>query len=321
MDDGVFDRIRRRCRDVADQAERVRIVESAIAEYARVLASLPLETPVYDDVLHFRGRPEDTVTFLVALDAVNFGSGYFPLLAKRPGHSGYGTIALALTERFRVHGPLGIGDLVECSAADCARLFGQDLSVAPIAELMELFAKAWRDLGHDLLEYFGGSCCALVESAEGSAAALVRLLDRQPLFHDVATYHGMEVPFYKRAQILASDLALAFGGRGWGNFRDLDELTIFADNLVPHVLRYDGIVAYAPDLVERITRGELVPAGSVDEVEIRACALHAVELIVENLRAKGRDVTAREVDIALWNRGQSPRYKEAPRHRTRTAFY
>jgi hypothetical protein len=321
MDDGVFDRIRRRCRDVADQAHHVRIVESAIAGYAGGLASLSLETPAYDDVLHFCGRPEDTVTYLVALDAVNFGSGYFPLLAKRPGHSGYGTIALALTERFRARGPLGIGDLVECSAADCARLFGQDLSVAPIAELMELFAKAWRDLGHDLLERFGGSSSALVESAEGSAAALVHLLDRQPLFHDVSIYRGDEVPFYKRAQILVSDLALAFGGRSFGRFEDLNALTIFADNLVPHVLRLDGILVYAPDLVERITHGEVLAAGSESEVEIRACALHAVELIVDRLRAKGRDVTAREVDIALWNRGQSPRYKEAPRHRTRTAFY
>jgi hypothetical protein len=321
MEDGVFDRIRRRCRDVAGRSERVRIAESEIAEYARALASLPLEAPVYDDVLHFRGRPEDTVTYLVTLDAVNFGSGYFPLLAKRPGHSGYGTIALALTERFRVYGPLDIGDLVECSATDCARLFGQDLSVAAIAELMDLFAKAWRDLGHDLLERFGGSFSALVESAEGSAAALVRLLDRQPLFHDVAEYHGMEVPFYKRAQILASDLALAFGGRGWGEFHDLDLLTIFADNLVPHVLRCDGILTYDEALARQIERGELLPPGSEEEVEIRACALHAVELIVETLRAEGRDVAAREVDIALWNRGQSAHYKQAPRHRTRTASY
>ncbi len=38
--------------------------------------------------------------------------------------------------------------------------------------------------------------------------------------------------FYKRAQIVASDLALA----GVARFADLDRLTIFADNLVPHVL-------------------------------------------------------------------------------------
>jgi hypothetical protein len=321
MDDGVFDRIRRRCRDVADQAQRVRIVESAIAGYAGGLASLSLETPAYDDVLHFRGRPEDTVTFLVALDAVNFGSGYFPLLAKRPGYSGYGTIALALTERFRARGPLGVGDLVECSAADCALLFGQDLSVAPIAELMALFAKAWRDLGHDLLERFGGSFSALVESAEGSAAALVRLLDRQPLFHDVSIYRGDEVPFYKRAQILVSDLALAFGGRSFGRFEDLNALTIFADNLVPHVLRCHGVLTYDEALARRIERGELLPSGSEEEVEIRACAVDAVERIALEIRRAGRPVTSRELDIALWTRGQSPRYKEAPRHRTRTTSY
>jgi hypothetical protein len=321
MEDMVFDRIRRRCRDVAAQAQHVRIVENAIADYARDLASLPLETPVYDDALHVRGRPEDTVTYLVALDAVNFGSGYFPWLAKRPGHSGYGTIARALTERFRVHGPLGIGDLVECSAADCARLFGQDVSVAPIAELMGLFAKAWRDLGRDLLERFGGSCSTLVESAEGSAAALVCLLDRQPLFHDVAEYHGLEIPFYKRAQILASDLALAFGGRGWGEFHDLNLLTIFADNLVPHVLRCDGVLAYDEALVRRIERGELLAPGSEEEVEIRACAVDAVERIVLEIRRAERPATSRELDIALWTRGQSARYKEAPRHRTRTTSY
>jgi hypothetical protein len=321
MEDGVFDRIRRRCRDVAGQAQRVRIVESAIAGYAGDLASLPLRTPAYDDVLHFRGRPDDTVTYVVTLDAVNFGSGYFPYLVKRPGHSGYGTIAQSLTERFRAEGPLTSSEMAAFTPAGCARLFGQDLSTPPIADLMALFAQAWNDLGRDLHDRFGGSFTALVEEADASASRLVSLLDQQPLFHDVSIYRGDEVPFYKRAQILVSDLALAFGDRGFGRFEDLNALTIFADNLVPHVLRLDGILAYAPDLIERIARGELLPAGSESEVEIRACALHAVELIVESLRAKGRDVTAREVDIALWNRGQSPRYKEAPRHRTRTTSY
>ena len=41
-----------------------------------------------------------------------------------------------------------------------------------------------------------------------------------------------------------SDLALA----GIVRFRDLDRLTIFADNLVPHVLRCDGVLVYDPRL-------------------------------------------------------------------------
>ena len=54
----------------------------------------------------------------------------------------------------------------------------------------------------------------------------------------------MDVPFYKRAQLTAADLSLAFDGKGLGSFEDLDQLTIFADNLVPHVLRVDKVLLY-----------------------------------------------------------------------------
>ena len=77
--------------------------------------------------------------------------------------------------------------------------------------------------------------------------------------------------FYKRAQILASDLALA----GVAEFSDLDRLTIFADNLVPHVLRCDGVLVYDDELAARIDRGELLFLGGAER-EIRACALHAL---------------------------------------------
>ena len=71
-----------------------------------------------------------------------------------------------------------------------------------------------------------------------------------------------------------------------------------------------------------VDREELIPAGSVEEVEIRAGALHAVELMVAELRNAGRRATAMKIDFLLWNRGQKPQYKLAkPRHRTRTVFY
>ena len=72
----------------------------------------------------------------------------------------------------------------------------------------------------------------------------------------------------------------------------------------------------------RIDAGQLIEHDSREEVEIRACALHAVELIVRALR-DGRRVqaTAAEVDQLLWNRGQQPRYKAVPRHRSRCTAY
>ena len=121
---------------------------------------------------------------------------------------------------------------------------------------------------------------------------------------------------------MAADLALAFGNQGPGKFHDLDELTIFADNLVPHVLRVDGVLAYDEELALQIEREELIPSGSVAEVEIRACALHAVELLVKEIRAAGQATTAATLDFLLYHRGKSPHYKAAhPRHRTRSVFY
>jgi hypothetical protein len=62
---------------------------------------LPLEQaafPVLDPEHHYFGAADDTVAFLLTLDAINFGSGYFPLFRKRPGMSGYFTVAASLAE-------------------------------------------------------------------------------------------------------------------------------------------------------------------------------------------------------------------------------
>ena len=316
-----LERIRLRCSEVARKAVHVRVCSDALDDYARRISSTAGAGLLYDQTLHFRGSPEDTVAYLVTLDAVNFGSGYFPHLAKRPGTSGYGTIAGALTDRFRARGPISADELLRITTAECGQIFRQDPVSSPIGELMSLFAHAWNDLGRDLLLRFRGSFTTLVDAAGESAERMVGLLDCQPFFRDVSLYGGRDVPFYKRAQILASDLALAFNGTGWGRFHDLGSLTLFADNLVPHVLRLDGVLTYSPDLAQHIEREELLPPGCPAEVEIRACALHAVEGIVESLRATGRPMTARDVDGTLWNRGQAPRYKASPRHRTRTTAY
>jgi hypothetical protein len=292
-----------------------------VASYARELAALPDVRPGIDPRTHYLGHGEDTLAFFVILDTINFGSGYFPLLRKRPGMSGYFTIASALTERFGRKGTWEARELAELSADECAAVFGQLDSPPPIGELMALFAMALRDLGALLLERYDGDFAALVEAAGHSASRLVDVLAAMPLFRDVTPYRGSDVPFYKRAQLMAADLALAFAGEGHGHFTDLDRLTIFADNLVPHVLRVDGLLAYDESLAVRIDAGELIAAGSPEEVEIRACAVHAVELLVAEMTSLGRPVAAHTIDSLLWTRGQSPEYKAIPRHRTRTTAY
>ncbi len=317
----VFEEIRAACARVAARARWVRLDETRLEPYARTLPLTELQAPQYDRVHHYWGAPKATLAYLVTLDAVNFGSGYFPYLVKRPGLSGYFTVALALKEQFERRGPWSAYELTGLTPEACAEVFGQPPGDPVRDELMGLFARALNELGGFLLERCGGSFTALIEAAGGSAAGLVELLSRMAFYQDVAVYDGFQVSFYKRAQITASDLALAFGARGYGHFADLAELTSFADNLLPHVLHVDGLLSYHPGLKERLERGDLLPAGGPEEVELRAVALHALERLKAVLQDAGQDVSAQQLDILLWNRGQAAHYREEPRHRTRTVFY
>jgi hypothetical protein len=286
------DQVRAGAREVAAGARSVRI------DHDRLTALDPGPPPELDAERHYlEGSPEDVAHFMLVLDSINFGSGWFPTLRKRDGMSGYFTVASSLTDFWRASGGWPVEELGAVRAEDVATVLDQDRG----HELMSLYADALRDLGRFL---DGRRAMDVVAGAGGSAERLASMLAAgMPFFDDVG--------FWKRAQITANDLALA----GVAQFHDLDRLTIFADNLVPHVLRVDGVLVYDPSLAARIDAGELLEPGG-EEREIRGCAVHACELLSERL-----STPARHIDTALWNRGQSARYKALPRHRCRTVFY
>jgi hypothetical protein len=294
------DDIRTAAAGVAARARHVRIREDAIEPYA---ATLPADSPPAPDL--DGATLEERAAFSITLNAINFGSGWFPTLRKAPGMSGFRTVEAGL----RAHGPWSADALAGMTREEIAAAVGQD----PGHELMGHFAVHLRELGERVRDEHGGSFLRLARSGGGSAVALVEYLATWDTWRDVSPHDGEDVPLYKRAQIAAGDLALA----GIAPAHDLDELTLFADNLVPHVLRIDGVLDFEPGLVARIDAGELIEHDSPEEVEIRATALHAVELLV----AAHGATNATAVDNVLWNRGGGPRYKAHPRHRARTTDY
>jgi hypothetical protein len=300
------DRVRAACAWVAGQARSVRVDEAAIPTYAATLG--PPTPPPRRQPLADPAEREAAARFVLSLDAINFGSGWWPTIRRRPGLSGYSTVEAALRERFDSAGPWSAAQLAATDAAAIAAVLGQD----PGHPLMADFAAALRDLGGHVGADHGGSFSALIDAA-GSAATLAETLAAWDAFADASTYLDREVPFFKRAQIAASDLDRA----GVAHFADLGRLTAFADNLVPQVLRLDGVLLLAPELTARIESGELLEHGSPEEVELRAGAVHAVEL----LAAASPPLRPAEIDSILWNRGRGRRYKERPRPRSRNTAY
>jgi hypothetical protein len=289
---GLTDDVRAHCAEVAAGARHVRI------DLDRIGAIEPGPPPDLDPERHYlEGSRGEVATYLLALDTINFGSGWFPTLRKRAGSSGYFTVAWGLADRFRDRGAYTNDELRSITPAQVADTLGQPRD----HELMALFARALNDLGAWLGDR---TAIEAIDSAGGSAERLAEdLAAGMELFRDRG--------FYKRAQITPQDLQVA----GIAEFADIDRLTIFADNLVPHVLRCDGVLVYEPELAALIDSEQLLPPGE-REREIRACAVHACERIAASL-----GVPPRTLDMWLWNRGQAPRYKARPRHRTRTVYY
>jgi len=305
----LVDEVRDACAHVAAEARWVRIEEDSVEPYARSLPTLAADLGPDPKIAVLDGPVEDRAAFALTLDAVNFGSGWWPEIRKRPGRSGFATMALGLRERFDAQGPWPADELAWIEPGELAAALGQE----PGHELMRLYAESLRDLGRWVASERGGSFAAVAEAAGGSAVALVEELGCRACFSDVSSYRGRRIPFLKRAQLACTDLHHA----GVTRFGDLARLTLFADNLIPHVLRVDGILAYDERLAAAVDSGQLLEHGSEPEVEIRACAVEAVE----RMTRVRPELSAQELDHLLWNRGGGSPYKSRPRHRARCTAY
>ena len=281
----------------------MRIDEGAIEEYAAALPAPGGEDPppfAADD-------PETASAFAICMNAINFGSGWWPTISKRPGHSGYATMAAGVTDRFTEAGPWSAEELAVMDAEKIATVVRQD----PEHPLMEEFATALKSVGNRITEEFDGRFSGPAQEA-ASIPALVEIFAGWEAFADVSKYEGTIVPFFKRAQLAAADLHRA-------EIVDLpgfDKLTAFADNLVPHVLRLDNVISLDPEFASSLDNSTLVQHGAPEEVEFRACAVHAVELL-----SAVSEIPPAEIDGILWNRGRDSRYKSVPRPRSRNTAY
>lgn len=289
---------------------------------AQVLALHPVPVPAWNYDLHFFDGTERTLTYLLALDALNFsfwGEPRWTIRGVDGALDGYWALAVAL-KRAATRTPqfLEPSFLAEISPEALARVLRGSVEIP-------MFVERWRNLrevGRALVNRFGGSAARVVESAERDAPALARLVAANfSSFDDTSVYAGHAVHLFKRAQIFVGDIWGSFGGAGWGEFHNLAELTAFADYKLPQILRAWGILEYAPELARRIDRQVELQKDSPAEIEIRAGMLWAVELLREALASWGVQLTSVQMDWFLWESSHASIKGLKPYHRVRTIYY
>jgi hypothetical protein len=273
---------------------------------------------------HFFDGTERTVNWILALDAMNFcfwaekDQPRWQIVCAGETLNGYLAEAASLKRAVEEGVPLWDANyLCAISEADLANIFRGEETIP----LFEQRLRNVREVGKVLSERYGGQFTQVIAEVGGSAPQLASsIAEHFSSFRDVEIYRNQPVRFYKRAQICVADLYNSFGGKSWGAFSDIDQLTAFADYKLPQVLRHFGILSYDPELARRIDNMELIEAGSEEEIEIRAGTVWACELLRRRMIQHDHPMTPAEIDLRLWLTSQNASNMK-PYHRTRTQFY
>lgn len=212
--------------------------------------------------------------------------------------------------------------LAEINQSELGRVFSGNIEIPMLDERVEILNAA----GRTLAESYDGSAhrlvadCAPAMYADGNGL-LERLVAEFPRFNDVSTHDGREVQLHKLAQLWLWQLHMALASGGAFAVADLGRMTAFADYIVPVALRLMGIVSYSAELEAAINRGELIPADSAEEVEIRAHTLYATALLtdaINQIRPPSLALVVPQVDFRLWKAYHASFW---PHHLTRTIMY
>ncbi len=322
---------------VVQHARDVKIHQDSIKRAADKLVEKRVEPPAWNYEYHFFDGTARTVNYLFLLDALNFCFwGRQRWTIEYHGKRLHGYWALAASLKRAVEENPRVLD-----AGFMARITPQELeNILGSRGKIPLLTERWRnvrELGTVLRDRWNGDAAYLVEKARGDAACLAQMsAENFSSFNDIAVYNAdmsllrpvgarngslSEVRFFKRAQILAADLWGAFGGKSWGAFKNIAQLTAFADYKLPQILRAWGILKYAPSLARRVDSQIALAAGSGEEIEIRAATLWAVEFLREALAARRRAFMSIQVDWILWQASQGKFKGIKPYHRVKTIFY
>jgi hypothetical protein len=145
------------------------------------------------------------------------------------------------------------------------------------------------------------------------------MVEAIPGFRDMAVLDGEPVYLFKKIQLLTQDLYERFSKSHHElfNFFDIDELTIFSDNVIPTILHHLNIILL--DILDDATPRQIgIIKGLQEDLRtgretteersyvFRAAAVDACEIIIKTAKSLPKappflkNMTAEQLDAYLW---------------------
>lgn len=290
---------------------------------------------------------------IFVVDTLNFcfwsepHSQPFTVCYKNNNYTGYWALCAAINRAIDEDIPITNPSFYSTVDLTTLKYIFRSETKTPIS-LLEQRVQVLNQAGTILQQKFQGDVQNLISTADGSAQKLIQLVvsnfksydDSVPLANYPFLKDGLspqlDLPalcFYKRAQILVADIWASFAATKLYRFKDISELTMFADYRVPQILNWLGAIKYSDKLMQKLKCGDQLISGSKDEIEIRACSIYAVELIRKQLdplmkstsqsTEEGVSVNSVLIDFALWDYAKAHHKKLAnvPIHLVKSIFY
>jgi len=233
---------------------------------------------------------------------MNFGSGFRHLLHQHCNRGAFKVICAGVISMYIGRSELSASYMAGLGLAEVSELFqipfieekklNDYMSVpqpGPLQPLVSMLHKVLTESGQILIRNGYDSFAAFIlaninPEAPKAEPIIERLITLFPAFNDVAQYNNRTVSIFKKAQLVVCDLYRFKGKDKRFNFMDIQN-TVFTDNVLPAVLRKYQILVLSDSLREKIDSQQILPRGN-EEIELRLCAVHACELIIEESKKK-----------------------------------
>jgi hypothetical protein len=174
-----------------------------------------------------------------------------------------------------------------------------------------LVSHNYNDLAHFIMDH--------VKRQPQNAISLVEhLVKAFPGLQDSYLFPGQSEPvyLYKKAQILVYHLWFTFKEQlpDLFDFKDLDQLTVFSDNVIPTMLTHMGILEIPEEWQQDINNN--VDLSVEVATTLRAAGIVACDEIIKSALAgigPVNNMTTGGLDVYLWRLGKVDDYRKVPR--------
>ncbi|KAI8096272.1 uncharacterized protein BX664DRAFT_382745 [Halteromyces radiatus] len=337
--------VRTTCKQLVENSP-VKISEQGVKNFLTKLEKpqyeeLAIDTPIRMP-LKFSSVAEE-INFIAVIDLLNFGSGYRVPLHELAGRGAFDVIRFGVmsfhvggtpmtTEKFKTIDIHEVSSIFQIPIEKEVPVkedmpFMTTVQPTPIKPFAQGIVDVLNSTGAFLDQHGYKDLAAFIldvtkpdNNKKPSAVKLVEQLVRAlPGLQDwTVTPQGDTVYLFKKAQILVYHLWLIFHDQDPDRFGfdDIDDLTIFADNVIPTMLIHLGVIDIPEAWQQELDNHKDV--GEYKAYVLRAASVVACEEIVKISRSDApvgqvHHMTEGALDVYLWRLGKVGDYRKVPR--------